>query len=211
VTYFATCGACGSLMSIRRPAGKANRERIYFCKDRGCSSIRYDWLEDYVAGATCALIDHPAFWQALLDPGDDDARAAQAEAAELRRRLAEHVELSAAGKISPAVLAQVEARLTPQIEDADRRAEQTSPVPPALLDLREVHGVDAIRAVWESWPMATRKEIVRAVWDKIDVHKAGRIGHVTTFDPERVTMLPDRRLVKVATAPAAAALPSSRA
>lgn len=192
------CAVCGARLRVQ----KAQRRdySTYVCSARSCVSIRAKGLDTFVALVIVERLSQPDAL-AELTPKTDPAATAVAEARELRERLDGFIAMAAAGKLTPASLAKIEADLLPKIEDADRRGRQAvaSPV------LRELAGPDAARR-WDRLPVAVRREVVTLLAE-VRVRPAGKGARyvdreladidpdLARIDPARVDITPRRRQV----------------
>lgn len=159
----ARCSQCKGIHRVQPAYGRLK----YICVSCFKTSIGQEILDDIVILAVLEHVERPEFVDALTQAGADDAsKAALAEAQALEAQLAEAREL--AGKwqdgrvvLSVASLAQLEARLLPQIEAARSRAQSVS-VPSVL---REIAGPRA-REYWAAmqgdlvWQRAVVKSVV---------------------------------------------------
>jgi site-specific DNA recombinase len=183
LSQVATSEACGSFIK-GRPAYR-NRVASYTCScGRGCFSVRTEWLDQLLTDLVVARLSRPDVYADLVARSGDQsfAEAARAEAATLRARLDEHIDSAAAGTLTAATLAKLEAKLLPQIAEAERRAEQAS-VPPPLREF--IHPAEDILTRWEQMPVAARKAVLRLLFARISVEPArGRLSLAQL--PERV-------------------------
>lgn len=149
----ARCGVCGGPMKhFRRQRGGSG---TYKCAEGSCIARLSDYVDHLVTETILATLERtsPADYA-----GDDPAAAAAlAEAADLRARLDAFTDQAADGSLSPAALARIEARLLPQIHDAERRGTRR---PSALPD--DLIGSEA-RAVWSTLDLADQRRIIRGL------------------------------------------------
>jgi hypothetical protein len=113
--------------------------------------------------------------------GDVDPAAALAEAREKRARLEGFYDAAAAGELTPAALARIEARLLPEIEAAESRAQAqiTSPL------VAEVAGSEA-RNRWAKLGLPQRREIIATL---MVVRILPTVRGSRTFRPESVEIV----------------------
>ena len=173
-SYIARCGVCGALLGAATSHG-------YFCSDGHHVQASIELVESVVEGAILARLEAEDILADLA--GHDDAGAVQArdEAARLRARLEGFRDSAAMGELSPSSLAHVEARLVPQIEEAERRA-QTAGMPAGV---RALVGEGTIRAKWDSMPIAARREVVKMLAD-VHLHPARACGRHAANEFDRV-------------------------
>jgi site-specific DNA recombinase len=173
----ARCGKCGAALYV----GGRPTQRVYVCHDgNGHLSRTQPHLDAYV---TTVVLDRLA----TLDLDDlaaeaPEAAKAHAEAVELREHLATAVEQFSARQLTAATLAEVEAKLRPQIEDAERRARAAS-VSPAVVDLAG-EGADAR---WDALTVEQRRELVRVLLH-VTVLPTTRPRGSNGFDPDAVRL-----------------------
>ena len=148
----ATCGVCDGPM--RALVGDTVR---YGCAEKFCTKRRADWVDRIVEGVVVGLLSRPELTDEL-SRRDPDATAAAAEAAELRARLEGFYDEAADGKVTPAGLARIEARLVPKLEQLEARARRQS----AAGVLVGVAGPDAA-ARWAGLPVGPRRAVVEAL------------------------------------------------
>lgn len=176
LSMIARCGVCGAAVVVQK-----NRSSLaYLCREGFHVSRKEADVDRYVLSVILgrlAMPDAAAFLAAGAD--DDDVRDALDQAAELQGRLDGVYEQVAEGTLSAQALAAIEARLLPQIEAAQQRAQRTS-APTVVTDL--VGREDAAQ-VWDRLSMPQRREIVRAL-ATIEILPAG-VGR-RTFDPATV-------------------------
>lgn len=187
LSYVAVCGVCGKPLT----AGKRGAHPLYFCWDRGHVAVREDWLDAYVTGHVCGRLNTPAFWDELENGGDAESRLARAKESELRGLLREYRKRAIAKTIEPEDFEEIAAGLRSQINEAHAIATRRH-VSPLLQAFRDDPDKDlqAIREMFESKPIAVRKEIIREMYSKIELLPAARKGRWSGFDKNRVKMVP---------------------
>jgi site-specific DNA recombinase len=146
----AVCGVCGGRIRVQKNRGFL----AYLCVGGFCVSRHEDPVDEFVAAVVVERLSRPDVLDLLADD-DDEVQAARAQAAELRARLDGFCDTAAAGDLTPAALARIEATLLPQIEQAEKRA-RTAVVSPAVADAA---GPD-IAERWASLPLSARREII---------------------------------------------------
>lgn len=171
----ATCASCGAPLRVIKNRGYL----AYACTGKFCVAVRTTRLENFVTRLVLAWLTRPDAL-AMMTPPDsaDDAARAAAEATELRERLAGFYASAASGKLSPEGLVTIEARLLPQIADADTRA-RTLRVPPVLV---RIAGPDPV-AVWEAMTIAERRLVVELLVDL----RVSRTVRGSRFDYRRLS------------------------
>lgn len=127
----------------------------YVCHENACVAVRTTPAEEFVVDMVVQRLERPDILQALAAQGDRQAAIDEETADQLQARLDGFYVQAAEGKVSPAGLAAIEARLLPQIEQARQRGLQ-APVPHLV---RDVAGPDA-RSRWDALTIGQRREVV---------------------------------------------------
>ncbi|QCQ91761.1 recombinase family protein [Rhodococcus sp. SGAir0479] len=167
----ARCGVCGESMGRKKSHGGNS----YGCLRNHCVYRRSEPVDLMVSEAIIARCEQMTGLQELVD---DDVADAEREAARLRAQLDDFCDKAAAGELSAASLARIEAKLLPQIRAAERRAAVV--VPPAV---GELLGTNA-RVRWEQMPVIAKRTVVRNLVEiTIDRGKPG-----PKFDPELIRL-----------------------
>lgn len=176
LTGIATCGVCGAPVGVFKGRGYHS----YVCKAGFCVGRAVIPLDRLVEEAILERLESPDVFQ-VLTADDEEAEAAFEEARVLQARLDEFVAQAAdpVNPISAKALAQIEARLRPQIAAAERRgrAALKSPL------VAEVAGVGA-RKKWKRLEMEQRREVVRAL-AHVRIDKATQGAR---FTPRRIAL-----------------------
>lgn len=173
LTGILKCGVCGAKCRVIKNRGYF----AYACFTSFCVSARTSKVEEFVTDMVIARLEQPDVLAALAARGDQNAAGADTEAKKLQARLDGFVDSAAEGKLTPAALARIEARLQPQIDEAKRRA-LVAPVPRLV---REVAGPGA-RERWEKLTIGQQREIV----DKLVELRVGRTVQSRRFDFHRL-------------------------
>jgi site-specific DNA recombinase len=166
------CGACGGKSKVARSHGYTS----YTCKDGFHTSRRTEHMDRIVTKAVVDRLksdDILASMSASKTVGED----VMAEAKALRARLDAFVDNAADGELSPAALARIEAKLLPQIADAERRA-RSAVMSPLLAKLA---GPDAERLFAAADIMEKREAITALVRVVMRPTRKSK-----TFDPTTV-------------------------
>jgi len=154
----AVCGVCGEGMRYFHPPSGPRTPR-YRCGGRGmCVSRRAEALELLVTYTVLERLERPDAEEVFTRPKDSEAAKALEKADTLRKRLAGFVESAANGEVSPGALAAIEAKLTPQIEEAEAKArsEFISPL------VGKITG-DAVRDRWEQLSLIEKRTIIKSL------------------------------------------------
>jgi len=177
----AVCGVCDGRLQVQKNRGYLS----YHCRARFCVAIRTIKLDAFVTGVVLERLSRPDALDVLADDaGRADVHAALAETAEKRTRLDGFYDAAAAGELSPAALARIEARLVPEIQAAEQRA-RTARMSPIL---RQVAGPD-IAEVWPTLACSQQREVIDTLMS-VRLLPIGRGRR--TFDPRRVEIVPKR-------------------
>lgn len=175
LTGLATCGVCGNRVGIQK-----NRDHIaYTCTTSFCVSRKKEPVEDLVGRTVIERLSRPDALDLLSSDADNETRtAALTEAREKRTRLEGFYDSAAAGELTPAALARIEARLLPEIDEAEKRARRHlgSPL------VATVAGPDAA-SVWQGLKIEQRREIVATLLN-VRILPWGRGRRI--FDPQSV-------------------------
>lgn len=149
----AVCGVCGS--GLRRQ--KNNGYENYICKANFCAARKITLLDEWVEEAVIRRLESQEL--AIQIDGDDSGYQAVAdELRALRQRFDGFAEAAAAGELTPAALARVEARLQPQIEATEARLRRLVSSPMAA---RMAGG--GARERWERLSMRDRRDLLQAL------------------------------------------------
>ncbi len=179
LTGLARCGVCGGPMARQKNRGPY----AYVCKTAFHVSRKQEDVDALVVGVVLARLARPDLAELMAGPDeqDDVVRAARDEATTKRARLEGFYDAAAAGELTPAALARIEARLLPEIEAAEKRA-QPRPLSPLV---RDVAGPDAAET-WERLTIHQKRELVDLLCT-VTVLPAGRGRR--TFDPASVDII----------------------
>ena len=173
----AICGVCGGRLRVQKNRGFL----AYLCVTGFHVSRREDHVNALVEAVTVGRLQKPDVLALLNDDDDETVIAALAEAREKRARLEGFYDAAAAGDLTPAALARVEARLLPEIEGAERRAQRAT-VPAVVA---ETAGPDAA-ARWPALTLPQRREVIGTLMTVriLPTNRGAR-----TFRPEDVEIL----------------------
>lgn len=162
LTHIARCGyeGCDNTVRARKAKGGRDVYSAYPCFHVSRSMAPVDKrVSDMLVLALTVRPDGPELLglEQAASVGDDT----RGELTELRSRMDGFYEQAADGKLSPAGLARMEARLLPQIEALEREA-RTPGVPAVAYEIADVDG-DKVRARWEALDLAQRRDLVRSL------------------------------------------------
>jgi site-specific DNA recombinase len=173
----AVCGVCGGRVRVQKNRGFL----AYLCVDGFHVSRREDYVNAVVEGVTVARLQQPDALDLLTTGGDEAVSGALAEVAEKQARLDGFYDEAAAGRLTPAALARIEARLLPEIEAAERRAHRAT-VPAVVA---ATAGPDAA-ARWARLTLPQRRQIIDTLMT-VRILPTGRGAR--TFRPEDVEIV----------------------
>ncbi|MCP2195689.1 recombinase family protein [Williamsia deligens] len=174
LTGIATCGVCGGRIVRAKNRGCDS----YMCHEKFCVARKIATLDEFVVETILARLEQ--LDPAALAATDPTTAAAFDEARALRDRLDDFVDQAAAGELTAASLARIEARLLPQIASAERRANAGArhPLVAAMVG-------DGAREHWASLDIVERRTVVRSMLS-VTIHRAG-VGR-TVFNPDLITL-----------------------
>lgn len=191
LSHVAKCDYCGRpLVRVRNviPRKNGKPRNNYICPMTGCRRISIDVerTDAYIVGTLLGWLSTPESLAVLASPEDDwNERAKEAEERldALRCRLDEAAEQYTEGKISLAMLSNIEQRLNPQIEQTVKET-----VPPiadiAVLDLL---GADDLHTAWGRLELLEQRRLIKMLLD-IRIEKARPTGGI--FDVGRIKVAP---------------------
>jgi len=171
------CGVCGSTVRVQKQRGAY---QAYMCVNGFHTARKMAWVDEYVEAVIIERLSRPDVAELLAsgDSDDADVLTARREVAELRARLDGFYDAAAAGDVTPAALARIEATLTPRIAAAEQRSYPRR-VSPVVAQLAGDHAAE----VWAELPITAKREVITTLMD-VRLLK-GRTG-VRTFDPSLV-------------------------
>jgi site-specific DNA recombinase len=187
LSYLAKCGACGSVMQTRQCRTRSSR---YQCQERYCAAIEVTWLDNLVTRLVINYMATPQPYRKLAQANDEAMLEARAEVERLVSEQDEYKALGKAGKMKPAVVAEMVAALEGQQAAAEQRVERAASLPTVAWQLADAANpedaedqrVRDVRARWDCYEVATQREIVKALFEvTIRPAKQGRHG-VTLVD-----------------------------
>ncbi|HWC20844.1 MAG TPA: recombinase family protein [Flexivirga sp.] len=180
----ARCGVCTHPLYVLSNRGRPT----YQCMTAGCFKVArlVTKIDGHVLGTLVGLLGTHATDLTAHDRADSaELTQARADAEALQKRLDGFVDQAAdggPGALSPAALARIEAKLTPQIQAANRRVRAL--LLPSVLD--DVDLTDPEAAV-EGMTLTKKRLVVGTLLD-IRVDPVGRGKR--TFDPDSVRIKP---------------------
>jgi DNA invertase Pin-like site-specific DNA recombinase len=176
LTGLTRCGVCDAPCKVLKNRGTL----AYQCSAGFHVSRRIADVDELVTAVVLARLARPDVTELLLAGNDyGEVRAAQDNVRELRGRLDAFCDAAAAGDITTAALARIEARLLPEIAEAEKRAHPRS-LPTVV---GELAGRSDAAERWAALTLAQRRDVV-------DVLMVVRImptrRGARSFDPESV-------------------------
>lgn len=174
----ARCGECGGPMVRHVNRGKYPAYMCKLCRKVSRSQGKVEeYVIDRLMPVLAELHDNPP------PATNERAAAAEEEAEALRRRLSTFIDQAVDGSLSAAALARVEARLLPQIQQAERTSRELRR--PAVLGGYDFS--DPV-ALWKTLDIIDKRLITAAALD-ITILRAGAKGN-HGFDSSRVAVRP---------------------
>lgn len=185
LSFLALCGEHDAPLKVMK-----NRYYLgYTCSEKYDTVMRKELLEAYVEEAVIRWLSSPAAADAFRnDEQEKQAEAARARVEYLNGQLSEAREMAGEmddqgrPKLSIASLASIEARLMPQLDEAQAAAEVTS-APPVL---RRLLRAEDVEKVWEGLTVPQRRTVLRTIVT-VRLFKARARG-VRKIEPGRITL-----------------------
>ena len=174
----AKCGACGASMRHFFPRSIASPK--YQCSaSSACTSRRAELVDELVTGVILGRLALPDAAEVFTAPEDGTAQALEVLRA-LRDRLDSFADAAAEGEVSASAFARIEARLLPQIADAEHRATAGAVTPVA-----ELVTADDVHAAWDGLSIESKRVVVRLLLE-VTVNKS-TVG-TRRFNPEDINI-----------------------
>jgi site-specific DNA recombinase len=172
LSMIATCGVCGSVMSVRYRRGRSE----YSCRDGGHLRVRQDELDCYVTGMVLGQLAKRDLYTRVTPRRDisADVQPARDEVANARAHHKAMVELMKARRLSPMAFAEAEPAAMEGIAKAEERLRELE-TPDALKMLLGDPKQD-MRQRWAKAPMAARREVVRIMFDHLVIKRTSSPG-----------------------------------
>lgn len=181
LSILARCGKCQDWLRWRGANAKRARP-LYQCR-RGCASIVADWLDTWVAELAILRMASDDIYPDLA--GEPPEALAEAEGVLAALEHGYRDLKDRAGDLSVEMLIAAERKMLPALIAA-REHVQALRVPPVLRNLAG-SPADDIRARWEQMPVAAKRDVLRALFARIELNPAApgvRGSH--EFDSERI-------------------------
>ena len=172
----AKCGRCGSNMVVQKQRGRDN----YICRKYQHLAVAKDALDALVLRVLFERFELAGATGDLAADVPDAVLNVRSDLEEMRARLATAAEEYAAGRLSAAMLAHVDAKITSEI-DAAQRALQRAPIPSTVAAMAEAS--DGAAFWTDKLTLEQRVEVIRALFN-VTVNPSQRVSKV--FDPSRV-------------------------
>ncbi|MFK0297274.1 recombinase family protein [Streptomyces sp. NPDC090442] len=169
MTGLGTCGVCGGKITASYRAqtvgqGDARPTR-YGCGGTAteggfCVSIQKTDLDQFISDLVTARLSRPDAVELLADDSEkaEEAAALLAEAAAKRATLDEAADKVSTGEMTVAMAARIEAKLLPEAEALEERAQSLTTAPV----LRGLIRAD-IADVWPTLPVTRQREVIKAL------------------------------------------------
>jgi site-specific DNA recombinase len=181
LSLVAECSECHGPAAAR--VNRRTGTMVYTCRDKGCFYAPLAQIDKQITGLVIARLSAKDAYRKLAASDDKAVIAARAEAARLREVLAGYRRDAIAEKITRADFTEIATGLDERIATADKVATAAS-VPAALRGLL-TPGAD-IRARWEALGIPARKDVLRALFERITIASAADRKRGAPFDPDRV-------------------------
>jgi site-specific DNA recombinase len=177
------CGVCEDILRVARRSGRrGNGDRIYLCAGvKGCTGRLQVPVDDLVAHVVIGRMQQPDALDWLM--GDDEhARRLADRCDELQGRLDEAADSQADGKITIRALERITARLTPELEAAQR--ERDAAVQSVDIEvLKQLAGPKADE-IWEAMPVSTQRCVLETLGAEVVIMP--RTKHGPGFEADTV-------------------------
>lgn len=177
LTTIGRCGVCGGrIISLH----DRNQRQTYTCRDKYEVSRDQTKLDGYVGDLVVERLCRPDVAAAFrAAPPDPELQAAAARVGELRAQLDEAIDAFTDGKLTAATLAKIEAKLLPEIAEAERSSRRV--LVPLELD---IPAAEHVRAWYDNLTHEVRREVVGALLAAVTIHPTG-VGR-RVFDPTAI-------------------------
>lgn len=179
------CGVCGGILRVARRTGRRGNPLIYMCAGpSGCTGRVQAHVDNLLARFVIRRLSEPDALDWLL--GDDEqARELATRCDDLQRRLDDAADSQADGKIPIATLERITARLSPQLEVAQRKRDAAI----RSLDvemLRPLAGPEA-ELRWEALSVTQRRAVLETLGIEVVLLRREKRG--PGFEPETVRIV----------------------
>ncbi|MFG2058645.1 recombinase family protein [Micromonospora sp. NPDC048930] len=180
LSYLGT-SPCGGPLRVQ-PARPGHNAARYACFADSCVTIAVAETDEIVTRLIVGRLAQPDA-RDLLTVDDSAVLQARAEAAALRKKLAEARDMWEHDRLSLESFVDMEARLKPRIEDADKRAVPVT-APGALPELLDAatFGVERVRHVWDGLSVAARREVIALLAEVVIGKPTRRLSRSTPED-----------------------------
>lgn len=169
----ARCGVCGEPLRYRKPS----RQRPGYACANYHVGRRADLVDEVVVGVIVGRLGMDDARDVFSRPDDSHTRAVD-ELRALRSRLEAFADSAADGEITPAAFARIEARLLPQIADAEKRTNAGTAGP-----VVELVAAEDVQAAWDALPIDSQRMAVRLLID-VTVNKS--TAGTRRFNPDDI-------------------------
>lgn len=170
------CGVCGGKVASIHDR---NKRKVYTCRDKFHVGRDLTKLDAFVSAVIVERLSRPDAAEAMAGTGSNpEADAARDRAEVIRRQLEDAVEQFTSGALSGAMLAKVEQRLRPALEDAEREARRS------YVGLEMDVPAEGVAEWWEALTPEVQREVVGALIAAVVILPAKRGSR--TFDPNSV-------------------------
>lgn len=162
------CGVCGGPMTVTyRRAQKTPLPPAYQCRDKACTRINKDGVDDLLIGNAerpgliMQFLTSPYIYRSPADEESDELTAVRGELAAKERDLKETQQAEAATLAEERRMAAREERLENEIKELQARRDQLTPRPSTgdRLDLGPDAALAEAWSSWESAPLTVRRAL----------------------------------------------------
>ena len=176
------CGVCGDVLRVARRNGRRDQVLIYTCNGpKGCTGRMQEPVDKLVGKLVVARMAQPDALDWLMGD-DEEAHQWAQKCGELQKQLDDAADSYADGKLNVRILERITARLTPELEDAQRKRDAAIRSVD-IAALRPLAGPKAA-AHWETLSVSAQRAVLEAL--KLEVVILPRVKHGPGFEPESI-------------------------
>ncbi|GAA2159135.1 recombinase family protein [Glycomyces lechevalierae] len=196
LTRIMTCGVCGATLAQHRIKGRPR----YHCSGidaqgvatgrNGCVSVSQEHMDDYITNLVVHRLSQPDLLAQAAVQDDAVIVLAQAEAEALRAKLDEAYAGYKRDVLTLDQYAERKLDLMARIEAAEAAVRNLG-IPPMLRAFTGLIGANnntqaeaLVREMWKGFPVAGRRDIIRALFSKLSLRAGVPGGQV--FNPDRL-------------------------
>lgn len=159
LTGIALCGKCGGPLRMANRKTSASKSYPHYVCGKGCRARAKEVTEAFVVEALLSRLEDPNAVELFrLEVKTDALSETMNKARDLRARLQGFIDQAVAGNLSAEALAQIEQKLTPQIEAAEQQIKTLG----VSSVVGQVAGPQA-RKTWAALRLEQQRAVLRAV------------------------------------------------